>query len=370
MAQQTYQEIFLVEDLTLTWPSGFNGSPVVNDLNNVNPLDEDLKLILPDATLVSPGQILFFNNISEIGKPFTLMCNDGVTSIKEIEVGKYYEIYLTDNSTKNGTWNLITPLGGYNGLVSLTAQSTDNSVTITGSPVSTPSGILNFKLPTSLTNLNKLTSNINNTDFLIVTQTTPALDFKTVELLGGENITITGGNGLGSDPVIDLNTTVTGLNSLTVGDMTLSGNVIVNNTDNGNIQISTNGTGSIQLNGITISASGALSGLTNFIGLTAFCIFTDTLVGMGNQIVVQQKSNVTSVTGSGGTYTINFTTPMPNINYGVSITIGSTGGALPFISNGYFIVRELTYVTIIVTDASGELVLSAPHGVSVMVTSV
>lgn len=366
MAQQTYDEIVLVEDLTLTWPSGFNGGPIVNDLNNINVLDENLKLILPDCTLVPKGQILFFNNISEIGEPFTLMCNDGVTPIVEIEEGKYYQIYLNDNSTKNGTWNLITPMGGYNGLVSLTAQSTDSSVIITGSPVSTPSGIINFKLPTSLTKLNAL----NSTDFLIVTQTTPSLDFKTVELLGGENITITGGNGLGSDPVIDLNTTINGINSLTVGDMTLSGNVITNNTDNGNIQISTNGTGSIELNGLTISSSGALSGLTNFIGLTAFCIFTDTIVGMGNQIVVQQKSNVTSVTGSAGTYTINFITQMPDINYGVSITIGSTGGALPFISNGYFIVRELNYVTIIVTDASGELVLSAPHGVSVMVTSV
>lgn len=370
MAQQTYQPIFLVEDLTLTWPSTYNGGPVVNDINNVNALDEDLKLIMPDCTLVSEGQILFFNNISETGDSFTLMCNDGVTAIVEIDAGQYYQIYLNDNSTPNGTWNVITPLGGYNGLVSLTAQSTDGSVIITGSPVSTPSGILNFKLPASLTNLNKLTGNVNSTDFLVITQVSPALDFKTVELLGGENITITGGNGLGSDPVIDLNTTITGLNSITVGDMTLGANVITNNTDNGNIQIATNGTGAIQLNGINISSTGALSGLTNFIGLTAFCIFTDTLVGMGNQIVVQQKSNVTSVTGSGGTYTINFTTPMPNINYGVSITIGSTGGALPFISNGYFIVRELTYVTIIVTDASGELVLSAPHGVSVMITSV
>ena len=366
MAQQTYQQISLVEDLTLTWPSGFNGSPVVNDINNVNVLHEDLKLILPDATLVSTGQILFFNNISEIGEPFTLMHNDGITPIIEIVEGDYYQIYLNDNSTKNGKWNLITPLGGFNGIIGLTAQSPDNSVIITGSPATPPIAALTFKLPTSLTKLNA----VNTTDFLVVTQTTPSLDFKTVELLGGENITITGGNGLGSDPVIDLNTTITGINSITVGDMTLSGNVIANNTDNGNIQISTNGTGSIQLNGITISSSGALSGLTNFIGLTAFCIFTDTLVGMSNQIVVQQKANVTSVTGSAGTYIINFTTPMPNINYGVSITIGSTGGALPFISNGYFIVRELTYVTIIVTDASGELVLSAPHGVSVMITSV
>jgi hypothetical protein len=366
MAQQTVQQLILVENITLTWPSGFNGSPVVNDINDIEVLLEDLTITLPDATLVSIGQTLLFNNISDTGYSFTLLLNDGITGLVEIDAGKYFEIYLIDNSTRNGTWRLITPLGGFNGIVGLTAQSTDSSIVITGSPVSPPSGVINFKLPTSLSNLKAL----NTTDFLVVTQTTPALDFKTVELLGGENITITGGNGLGSDPVIDLNTTLTSLNSITVGDMTLSGGAITNNTDNGNIQISTNGTGSVQINGITINSTGAISGLTNFLGITATFTFTDTLVGMSNQIVIQQQSNISSVTGSNGTYTGTFITPMPNLNYGVTITLGSTGGSLPFISNGYYIVKELTSVTIIVTDASGELVLSAPHGVTVLITSV
>ncbi len=72
---------------------------------------------------------------------------------------------------------------------------------------------------------------------------------------------------------------------------------------------------------------------------------------------------------SAGTYKLTFTKAMSSLNYGVFITLGSTGGDLPFISNAYVIVKELTYVTIIVTDASGELVLSAPYGVSVMVMS-
>jgi len=90
---------------------------------------------------------------------------------------------------------------------------------------------------------------------------------------------------------------------------------------------------------------------------------------MSNQIVNVNEVNVPSITGSGGTYKLNFTTAMPNLNYGVLITLGSTGGSLPFISNSYVIVRELTSVTIIVTDASGELVLAVPHGVTVIVIS-
>jgi len=367
MAQFTVQELDLVENLTLTWPSGFNGGPVVNDINDVIVEAADLTISLPNATLVSPGQTIRFNNISKITEEsFTLVCNDGTTSIIEVPYGQCYELYLYDNSTVNGKWRVVQPLGGFNGIVGITALSPDNSVIITGSPATPPIASLTFKLPTSLSKLNA----VNSTDFLVVTQTTPSLDFKTVELLGGENITITGGNGLGNDPVIDLNTTVTGLNSITVGDMTLSGGVITNNTDNGNIQISTNGTGSVQINGVTINSSGAISGLTNFLGIAATFTFTDTLVGMSNQIVVQQQSNISSVTGSKGTYVGNFVTPMPNLNYGVTITLGSTGGSLPFISNGYYIVKELTSVTIIVTDASGELVLSAPNGVTVLITSV
>jgi hypothetical protein len=365
MAQNPYQKIILVEDLVLTWPSSFNGGPVLLDINDIEVIGTPRTLTLPAANLVSAGQNFIINNVD--GPDFDLLYNDGSTLLSTIASGEALQFYLTDASTANGVWRKITPLGGFNGIVSLTAESADSSITITGSPVTPPNGILDFKLPTSITNLNKLT-NVDDTDFLIVTSVNP-LTFKTVELLGGENITVTGGNGLGSDPVIDLNTTITSLNSLTVGDMTFSGGVITNNVDNGNIQISTNGTGSVQINGVSFSSTGAISGLTNFLGAAAFCMFTDTLVGMSNQIVIQQQSNVASVTGSGGTYVITFTTPMTSLNYGVFITLGSTGGILPFISDSYFIVRELTYVTIIVTDASGELVLSTPHGVSVMVMS-
>jgi len=364
MAQNPYQKIVLVEDLTLTWPSSFNGGPILLDINDVEPQEapDTFKIILPAANLVSEGQNFMFNNIADVS--FDLALNDGTTILSPMDPGDVFEFYLTDNSTANGVWRKITPLGGFNGIVELTAQSSDSSITITGSPVTPTGGVLNFKLPTSITNLNKL----NATDFLIVTNSNP-LTFNTVELLGGENITITGGNGLGSDPVIDLNTTITSLNSITVGDMTLSGGVITNNTDNGNIQISTSGTGTVQINGINFSSAGAISGLTNFLGIAAFSFFTDTLVGMSNQIVNVNEVNVPSITGSGGTYKLNFTTAMPNLNYGVLITLGSTGGSLPFISNSYVIVRELTSVTIIVTDASGELVLAVPHGVTVIVIS-
>jgi hypothetical protein len=362
MAQNSYQKLILVEDLVLTWPSSFNGGPVITDINDIEVIGTPRTLTLPAANLVSAGQNFIINNID--GPDFDLLYNDGSTVLSTIPEGEAFQFYLIDASTANGEWRKITPLGGFNGIVSLTAQSTYSSITITGSPVTPPNGIINFKLPESITNLNKL----NATDFLIVATTNP-LTFKTVELLGGENITITEGNGLGSDPVIDLNTTITSINSLTVGEMTFSGNLITNDVTNGNIQLVTNGTGNIQMNGVNIDVDGNISGINNFIGASAFFFFTDTIVGMSNQIVLRDQVNISSVTGSAGTYIGHFSSPMPNLNYAVFISLGSTGGSLPFISNAYVIVRELTSVTIIVTDASGELVLSAPHGVSVMVMS-
>ncbi len=366
MAQSTYQKFTLVEDLTLTWPSGFNGGPILLDINDVEVIEtiDTLKIILPAANLVSAGQTFIFNNITD-DISFNLVANDGTTMVSVMESGDAFQFYLIDASTANGVWRKITPLGGFNGIVELTAQSTDSSITITGSPVTPTGGTLNFKLPTSITNLNKL----NTTDFLIVTNTNP-LTFQTVELLGGENITITEGNGLGSDPIIDLNTTLTSITSLTVGDMTLSGGVITNNDANGNIQISTSGTGKVQINGVNIDNSGNISGLNNFTGAAGYCFFTDTLVGMSNQIVNKQQVNIPTITGSNGTYILTFATPMSTLNYAVFITLGSTGGSLPFISNAYVIVKELTSVTIIVTDASGELVLAVPHGISVLIMSI
>ncbi len=363
MAQSSYQKIVLVEDLKLDWRSSFDGSiPVISDINDIEVIVPSLTISLPKATLVSQGQTFIFNNISSL--PFDLVLFDGSTVLTAIAPGEVYQIYLIDTSIDNGIWRLISPLSSFNGIIDLALESDDNTITITGSPVSPPSGTVNLTLPTSLKNLN----NINSTDFLVISNTNP-LQFKTVELLEGENITITNGDGINSNPIINLNTTVTSLSSLTVGDMTLSGNIITNNSDNGNIQLNTNGTGSVQINGISFSPSGNISGVSNFIGASAFCFFTDTVVASTNQIVVEQQVNIASVTMSAGTYKLTFTKAMSSLNYGVFITLGSTGGDLPFISNAYVIVKELTYVTIIVTDASGELVLSAPYGVSVMVMS-
>lgn len=362
MAQSTYQLLNLTGNITLTWPSSFSGGPVVLDINDLNPNASGYHIILPDATLVQAGQNFVFNNIS--GFSVEIVANDESTVLATLTSGEVIQMYLIDVSTSNGTWRVVPFGGGASSITQFTAESTDSSIVITNGTVTPPMGVINFQLPPSLFNLN----NVNETSFLVVTNTNP-LTFQTDVLVGGTNINIQNSAGITGDPIINLDTTLTGIASAQIGDMTLSGEVITNDVVNGNIQIVTNGTGQVQINGVTIDADGNIAGIGNLVAPKAYCSFTDTLVGMGNIIVVDNSVNVSSVTGNEGTYTVNFIAPMASIEYGVFITLGSTGGSLPFISNGYYIVKQTTSVTIIVTDASGELVLAAPHGVSVMVMS-
>ena len=371
MAQNSYQLITLITDIELTWPFSFEGGITVADINDISPDQDSWTIALPNATLASPGQTIIFNNISVYS--FDIIANDLITPIITVNAGEVMELYLYNTGTANGLWRVIPYGSGTNSIVSVDATSSDSSIVITGGSITPPGGTIDFQLPASLFNLN----NVTTVGFPVIKTTSPLI-WKTVELIDGENIIITDPDGINGDPVINLNPVVTGLNSLQVGDMTLSGSIIISDIPNGNIQINTNGTGKLQINGVEIDASGNITGINNITitgGLSsplipkAWCVFTDTVTGIDNTIVVENSANIESVTGSAGTYTATFITAMPSINYGVIISLGSTGGELPFISNGYFIVRETTFVTIVVTDASGELVLSAPHGVTLMIMS-
>ena len=362
MAQSPYQLIDLTENITLSWPSSFSGGPVILDINDLDADQDDWKLILPDATLVQAGQNFVLNNVS--GFSIDITANDTSTVLVSLASGEVVELYLISNATTNGTWRIIPFGGGASSITQFTAQSSDSSIVITNGTVTPPTGMIDFQLTPSMFNLNAL----NATNFVVSTAVSP-LTFTTVELIGGENIIISNGDGIIGNPIIDLNPVLTSLTSMSVGDMTLSGEVITNNTVNGNVQISTNGTGKIQMNGVEIDTSGNLSGVTNLVSPSGYFLFTDTVTGMSNTIVVLDQVNIASVTGSAGTYVLTFTTPQPTLNYGVVMSLGTTGGDLPFISNAYVTVRELTAVTIVVTDASGELVLAVPNGISGIIIS-
>jgi len=159
----------------------------------------------------------------------------------------------------------------------------------------------------------------------------------------------------------------------------LTGSEITTTATDGNVLITSDGNGLVIINDVTIDTNGKMvvNGELDVTGTfispftpKAWCTFTDILTLTSNDITLEASANVTSVTGANGVYTINFTTPLSTVNnYGVLITMGTTGGALPFVSHGFWTVREAGYVTISIVDASGTLVASAPQGVTVMIMS-
>lgn len=270
-------------------------------------------------------------------------------------------------------YGVLFRLEGYNGIVAFEASSSDNSIDITNGNVVPPGAIIDFKLPASIFNLN----NVITTGIPVIKSAAP-LTWDTTTITAGTNINVTDGDGILADPVINLLPDVSNLNSLQVGVFDITGNTLQATDSNTDLLFATSGTGKLDLNGALIDANGntTISNLTvsgsfnNPFTPKAWCIFTDTIVGNSNSIVIEDHSNVTSISGSGGYYQIFFNTAMANINYGVMISLGSLGTTLPpIVYSGFWTTRNLSSVIISVVDASGELVTALPYGATVMIMS-
>jgi hypothetical protein len=336
-------------------------------------------ITLPDATLASPGQNVQFNNIGLF--PFQILANDGITSIANVLSGDVYYLYLNDNSTSNGSWNPIQLTDGSSSINSIVVKSAGNTIAVTNGTLTPPGGTINLDLTTSLTNLNNLST---TGGFLVETGSSP-LTWATRNLLGGSNITIVNGAGIADNTTIALNSTITGITSAAIGNLTLGTNNITSSLTNGAINILSTGTSSVSINTINIDGSGNITGANNLTlngsltvtgGFTnpttpkGFFTFTDTLVPLSNVIDIKDKSsNISSITGSGGVYTINFSPAMSSTNYGVVFGLGSTGGTMPFVSHAFWTAKTVNSVSIVIVDASGVLVPDVEQGITGVIMS-
>ena len=101
-SQVGYESLSISTDTALQWPINGNTSNVVAGIIEVTATTTGLKLFMPPATQVSEGQSVIINNVGS--NPFTLVDNSGNT-IFYSNTGVIEYIYLTDNTTTNGTWN-------------------------------------------------------------------------------------------------------------------------------------------------------------------------------------------------------------------------------------------------------------------------
>ena len=104
-ANVSYRAIALTANVTLTWPTEVaTNTNVVASIMDVTPSAGSFTIRMPDATQASVGETALFFNVGAFA--FTVADNSGNT-IQTIASGEAWQIYLTGNSTVNGTWRAI-----------------------------------------------------------------------------------------------------------------------------------------------------------------------------------------------------------------------------------------------------------------------
>lgn len=106
----SYATYTFADNISLTWASSFvdntNVTAQINDLNATLP---NLTVTLADATYISVGQTIQFNNVG--ANPVNILDSTGglIATIPPTDNNQFV-LYLRDNTTKAGTWG-ITHLG-------------------------------------------------------------------------------------------------------------------------------------------------------------------------------------------------------------------------------------------------------------------
>lgn len=106
----SYESLSISTNTTLQWSiNGNNQNQVTANIIEVTATTTGLTLYMPPATQVSTGQAMIIKNIGS--NTFTVATNNstvGSTSIVSATAGIAYYIYVTDNTTIQGTWATVT----------------------------------------------------------------------------------------------------------------------------------------------------------------------------------------------------------------------------------------------------------------------
>jgi hypothetical protein len=136
-SQVGYVELTVSTDTILQWPINGNTDNVVANIIEITATTTGIDLFMPPATSVSTGQSALIRNIGI--NPFTVVDTSGNT-IASIASGIAEYIYVTDNSTINGSWETVTFGAG---------TSAANSATLAGYGLKAVSTTLNTVTPVS-----------------------------------------------------------------------------------------------------------------------------------------------------------------------------------------------------------------------------
>jgi hypothetical protein len=225
-ADSSYIALTLTESVTLSWVTQFQdvNTVVYNIMDVVS--NGAFNITMPDATETSVGQSVLFTNVGG-SNSFSVLDNAG-GNIFTLAPGNARFLYLTANSTAAGTWRSVPYASGTPSVTSVEATSSSSNLTIGGSPIIN-AGTFTFGLANDLASLTGF-ANLTGIGARITANT-----WALVTITGTANqIVVTGGNGNDGDghvvnPTLSLPSTITGINSLTVGNLVFSGNSIDSN---------------------------------------------------------------------------------------------------------------------------------------------
>jgi hypothetical protein len=370
--QGSCQELTLTANVQLDYPYSANISNLtVTDMIDVSATIPNLNIFLPNSTLTGPGFSVTFNNVGT--NSFNVVLNDRTTVLTAVAQGDVLTIYLYNNSTVNGNWRVIPFGSGVNAISTLNLASSDGSVIVTNGAISPPGGNINIGLPVIVSKTQTLTGTGPGIVTMNPSNNSP---WGVTTLNNGSNITITNPDASAGSPTISLNDNVS-IAQLTSGNIIINNDLITNTDTNALLNIISNGTTShLNLNSVLIDVSGNVT-LNNLTTEGTFksdntakswCRFTNT----SGVISVVSNYNVSGVTYNTTTkqYTVTFSIPMTNTNYCVFINCANNNSTPPLLTRiGYDVLKQLGSVSIVLTDASGEILPDIPEGVSVMIFS-
>ena len=101
----SYSSVALSANIVLSWPEETSTNVnLATRIMDVTPSSTGFTITLPDAMKSGTGNTILFNNKGS--DTFTVL-NAGGTQVGTIASGQLWQIYLTNNSTSNGTWELL-----------------------------------------------------------------------------------------------------------------------------------------------------------------------------------------------------------------------------------------------------------------------
>ena len=360
-----YQKIELTGNIVLDWPYGsIQGAVTITNRMNVQPDLANRNLILPKANETQTGQTLTFNNISAYS--FNLCYADGSVFFV-VSAGAVIDVYVTDSTTSNGIWSVISHGLGASAISALTINDND-VIKFLPNNIIAPGGTIN----TSVSDTIKSCNNIKTLGYVVAKTLNEnqdaVLQFGTNLFVEGDNINLTNTDGIEGNTVISLKPILTGLEQLVFTGYTQNEAGVTINTD-----------ATYSLGGIVVDDNRNISNINNLqiSGIIsnnnlpkANCTFSSIVSGNSTQIDIQGKDNIASILLTSGIYLVTFENPMLDNNYGILFSAG-IDGTLPTLNLTHprCLTKASAYFSFVVVDSAGELLFDAPAGITLAVIS-